>query len=64
VAKWLAEPGTEVAAGTPVLVLEAMKMEITVSAHRAGVLGEQLVATGETVSLNTVLTTIDSVPGS
>jgi acetyl-CoA/propionyl-CoA carboxylase, biotin carboxylase, biotin carboxyl carrier protein len=59
VAKWLAEPGAEVAAGTPVLMLEAMKMEITVSAHRAGVLGEQLVATGETVSLNTVLTTID-----
>jgi acetyl-CoA/propionyl-CoA carboxylase, biotin carboxylase, biotin carboxyl carrier protein len=64
VAKWLAEPGMEVTAGTPVLVLEAMKMEMTVSAHRAGVLGEQLVATGETVSLNTVLTTIDSVPGS
>jgi acetyl-CoA/propionyl-CoA carboxylase biotin carboxyl carrier protein len=59
VAKWLAEPGTEVAAGTPVLVFEAMKMEMTVSAHRAGVLGEQLVATGETVSLNTALTTID-----
>jgi acetyl-CoA/propionyl-CoA carboxylase biotin carboxyl carrier protein len=59
VAKWLAEPGAEVAAGTPVLMLEAMKMEITVSAHRAGVLGEQLVATGETVSLDTVLTTID-----
>lgn len=59
VAKWLAEPGTEMAAGTPVLVLEAMKMEMTVSAHRAGVLGEQLVATGETVFLNTVLTTVD-----
>ncbi|MDQ2934030.1 MAG: ATP-grasp domain-containing protein [Chloroflexota bacterium] len=59
VTKWLAEPGTEVAAGTPVLVLEAMKMEMTVSAHRAGVLGEQLVATGETVSRNTALTTID-----
>lgn len=58
VAKWLAETGTELAAGTPVLVLEAMKMEVTVSAHRAGVMGEQLVATGETVSLNTVLTTI------
>jgi len=59
VAKWLAEPGTEVAAGTPVVVLEAMKMEMTVSAHRAGVLGEQLVAPGETVSLNQALTTID-----
>lgn len=59
VAKWLAEPGAKVAAGTPVLVLEVMKTEMTVSAHRAGVLGQQLVETGETVSRNTVLTTVD-----
>ncbi|MEE1620911.1 acetyl/propionyl/methylcrotonyl-CoA carboxylase subunit alpha [Zafaria sp. Z1313] len=36
--KWVAEDGAELAAGDPVVVLEAMKMETTVSAHRAGTL--------------------------
>lgn len=36
--KWVAADGAEVAAGDPVLILEAMKMETTVPAHRAGTL--------------------------
>ena len=36
VVKWLVEPGAEVAAGDPVVVLEAMKMETQVAAHRDG----------------------------
>ncbi|WP_427015754.1 acetyl/propionyl/methylcrotonyl-CoA carboxylase subunit alpha [Pseudarthrobacter sp. P1] len=58
VVKWLVEPGTEVAEGEAVLVIEAMKMETTVCAHRDGVLGEPLVGDGDAVVLDTVLTTI------
>ena len=36
--KWVAEEGAVVAEGDPVVVLEAMKMETTVTAHRAGTL--------------------------
>ncbi|NMR30558.1 acetyl/propionyl/methylcrotonyl-CoA carboxylase subunit alpha [Crystallibacter degradans] len=36
--KWLAADGAELAAGDPVAVVEAMKMETTIFAHRAGTL--------------------------
>jgi acetyl-CoA/propionyl-CoA carboxylase biotin carboxyl carrier protein len=36
--KWLADDGAAVDAGAPIAVLEAMKMETTVAAHRAGTL--------------------------
>jgi acetyl-CoA/propionyl-CoA carboxylase biotin carboxyl carrier protein len=36
--KWLAEDGAELAAGDPVAVVEAMKMESTIEAHRHGTL--------------------------
>ncbi|MDQ0259232.1 acetyl-CoA/propionyl-CoA carboxylase biotin carboxyl carrier protein [Sinomonas atrocyanea] len=58
VVKWLVEPGTEVEAGDGVVVLEAMKMETTVQAHRAGTVGERAVAAGDAVVPGTVLTTI------
>lgn len=58
VVKWLASPGDVLQQGDPVLVLEAMKMETTVAAHRAGTLGEPHVAAGETVTVNAVLATI------
>ncbi|MDQ6753830.1 MAG: ATP-grasp domain-containing protein [Actinomycetota bacterium] len=58
VVKWLAAPGAAVEAGQPVLVLEAMKMETAVTAHRAGVLGEPLVAAGDAVAQGSVLAAI------
>jgi acetyl-CoA/propionyl-CoA carboxylase biotin carboxyl carrier protein len=58
VVKWLVEPGTEVEAGDGVVVLEAMKMETTVQAHRAGTVGERAAAAGDAVVPGTVLTTI------
>ena len=58
VVKWLVEPGAEVAAGDPVVVLEAMKMETQVTAHRAGTLDDVRVDAGGVVSAGTVLALI------
>ncbi|MEV4776993.1 acetyl/propionyl/methylcrotonyl-CoA carboxylase subunit alpha [Microbacterium sp. LWH12-1.2] len=38
IVRWLVGEGAEVAEGTPVAVIDAMKMETTVAAHRAGTL--------------------------
>ncbi|HEX5299261.1 MAG TPA: biotin carboxylase N-terminal domain-containing protein [Streptosporangiaceae bacterium] len=51
----LAEPGTAVTAGQPILVLEAMKMEQTVSAPAGGVLAELHAKAGDQVSTGQVL---------
>ena len=47
---WLAEPGTEVAKGAPLLILEAMKMEHTITAPAAGTLKAFKFAVGEQVT--------------
>ena len=60
VVKWLVEPGADVTEGDPVLVLEAMKMEATVAAHRSGTLAEHRVAPGDTVTLGTAVAVIRS----
>ncbi|MHC8606079.1 acetyl/propionyl/methylcrotonyl-CoA carboxylase subunit alpha [Paenarthrobacter ureafaciens] len=59
VVKWLAEPGDEVAEGDPLVVLEAMKMETQVPAHRAGTLTEVLSAPGRVVATGAVLAHIE-----
>ncbi|MFK0041331.1 acetyl-CoA carboxylase biotin carboxyl carrier protein subunit [Paenarthrobacter sp. NPDC090517] len=59
VVKWLVEPGTDVAAGDPLVVLEAMKMETQVSAHRAGTLSEVLSEPGGVVTAGAVLAHIE-----
>jgi multidrug efflux pump subunit AcrA (membrane-fusion protein) len=53
-----AAPGQAVQAGTPVVVLEAMKMEHTVSAPHDGVLAELLVTAGQQVDTGTVLAVV------
>ncbi|WP_447947736.1 acetyl/propionyl/methylcrotonyl-CoA carboxylase subunit alpha [Microbacterium maritypicum] len=40
--RWLVDDGTEVAEGEPVAVLDAMKMETTVTAHRSGSLSQRV----------------------
>ncbi|WP_282848199.1 acetyl/propionyl/methylcrotonyl-CoA carboxylase subunit alpha [Microbacterium oxydans] len=39
--RWLVDDGAEVAEGEPVAVLDAMKMETTVNAHRSGILSQR-----------------------
>jgi acetyl-CoA/propionyl-CoA carboxylase biotin carboxyl carrier protein len=58
VVKWLVEDGADVNAGDPVVVLEAMKMETQVTAHRAGTLAGRRVDAGGVVGPGAVLALI------
>ena len=58
VVKWLVEPGAEVSAGDPVVVLEAMKMETQVSAHRDGTVSGLRAEAGGVVTAGAVLALI------
>ena len=55
----LVSDGDEVTAGQPILVLEAMKMETTISASRAGTVAELKAAPGDTAGAGQVLAVID-----
>jgi biotin carboxyl carrier protein len=48
--KVAAGPGSEVAVGDPVVVIESMKMEIPVEATEAGTVAEVTVSEGDQVS--------------
>jgi propionyl-CoA carboxylase alpha chain len=52
-------PGAEVGAGQPVLVLEAMKMQHTVTAPHAGVVSEINVTVGDQVAGGDVLAVVE-----
>lgn len=58
VTKNLLSPGAEVAAGQPVLVMEAMKMEYTLKAEIAGTIDSVHCSVGEQVVLGKVLVRI------
>ncbi|WP_226346633.1 acetyl/propionyl/methylcrotonyl-CoA carboxylase subunit alpha [Agilicoccus flavus] len=58
IVKLAVEDGATVAAGDLVVVLEAMKMEQPITAHKAGVVSGLTAAVGETVASGTVLATI------
>lgn len=58
VVKWLVEPGAEVTAGDPVVVLEAMKMETQVAAHRDGTITDLRAEAGGVVAAGAVLALI------
>jgi len=58
VVKWLVEEGETVAEGDPVLVLEAMKMESVVVAHRGGALADKLVQVGDAVSAHAAVASV------
>lgn len=54
----LVKPGQQVKEGTPVLVLEAMKMETDISAPVSGVVGSVNVKEGDSVTVGDILLTI------
>jgi acetyl-CoA/propionyl-CoA carboxylase biotin carboxyl carrier protein len=58
VVKWLVEPGAEVSAGDAVVVLEAMKMETQVTAHRDGTVTGIRTEAGGLVAAGAVLALI------
>ena len=57
--KVLVAVGTTVEAGAPVVILEAMKMELTMRAAHAGVVRALRCAVGDLVKPGTVLVEID-----
>ncbi|WP_422370975.1 acetyl/propionyl/methylcrotonyl-CoA carboxylase subunit alpha [Hoeflea sp.] len=54
----LVEPGQEVRAGEAMVIMEAMKMEMTLSAPRDGTVSEVMVAAGSQVADGAVLATL------
>ena len=63
VVKVLVEQGQQVAAGDPVLVLEAMKMQHTVSAPTDGVVSRLEVAPGTQVAAGEVMAVVEENTG-
>jgi urea carboxylase len=57
--KILTTPGTTVAEGDPLVILESMKMEVTVSATRAGVIREIRCAEGRPVNAGETLIVLE-----
>ena len=55
----MVEPGQAVSAGDLLMVIEAMKMENEVVAHRAGTVRSVTADAGDTVEVGTVLATIE-----
>jgi acetyl-CoA/propionyl-CoA carboxylase biotin carboxyl carrier protein len=55
IVKIVAAEGQRVSAGQTVVVLEAMKMEQPLAAHKDGVVGELAVEVGQTVSAGAVI---------
>ena len=53
-------PGDEVEVGQPLFVLSAMKMETTINAPSAGVVGRVTVNSGDSVEADELLATIES----
>ncbi len=58
--KYLVAPGTRLAAGDPVAIVESMKMEITVHSPAAGRLRETRAAPGRTVHAGDVLAILET----
>ncbi len=58
---WLKKPGEAVSADEPIASLETDKVAIDVPSPVAGVMGQQLVAEGDTVNVGTVIAVVEGV---
>ncbi|TYC87739.1 2-oxoglutarate dehydrogenase complex dihydrolipoyllysine-residue succinyltransferase [Novosphingobium sp. BW1] len=63
IGEWLKQPGEAVAADEPICSLETDKVAIDVMAPHDGVMGEQLAAEGDTVTVDALIATIESGSG-
>ncbi|TCU60878.1 2-oxoglutarate dehydrogenase E2 component [Novosphingobium sp. PhB57] len=63
IGQWLKQPGEAVAADEPIASLETDKVAIDVMAPHAGVMGQQLVAEGDTVVVGALIATIEEGTG-
>ncbi|WP_105035579.1 acetyl/propionyl/methylcrotonyl-CoA carboxylase subunit alpha [Cryobacterium aureum] len=64
VVKWLVRSGETVTQGQPILILEAMKMESTVTAHRDGIVGDLGYGIGGNITSGDTIVLIDAGPDS
>ncbi|MCJ2188762.1 biotin/lipoyl-containing protein, partial [Novosphingobium beihaiensis] len=63
IGQWLKQPGEPVAADEPIASLETDKVAIDVMAPHAGVMGQQLAAEGDTVTVDALIATIEEGSG-
>ena len=64
IGQWLKQPGEAVAADEPIASLETDKVAIDVMAPHDGVMGEQIAAEGDTVTVGALIATIEEETGS
>ncbi|MGV7122174.1 2-oxoglutarate dehydrogenase complex dihydrolipoyllysine-residue succinyltransferase [Sphingopyxis sp. 550A] len=60
IGEWLKQPGDPVAVDEPIASLETDKVAVEVPSPVAGVMGQQVVAVGETVNVGAVIATIEA----
>ncbi|MDZ3830274.1 MAG: 2-oxoglutarate dehydrogenase complex dihydrolipoyllysine-residue succinyltransferase [Sphingopyxis sp.] len=63
VGEWLKQPGDAVAVDEPIASLETDKVAVEVPSPVAGVMGQQVVAVGDTVNVGAVIATIEAGSG-
>jgi len=63
IGEWLKQPGEAVAVDEPIASLETDKVAIEVPSPVAGVMGQQVVAVGDTVNVGAVIATIEAGDG-
>ena len=61
--QWLKKPGDAVAADEPIASLETDKVAVEVPSPVAGVMGEQIVAEGDTVAVGALIARIEGGAG-
>jgi 3-methylcrotonyl-CoA carboxylase alpha subunit len=59
VVRVLVKPGDQIAAGQPLVVIEAMKMENALRAGRSGVVADVRIAEGSLVEAQTVMVVLE-----